>query len=146
MEENITLKKLTLLLAMTMLLAACGGNSEPEKKGNVESAKDKNGDYATAEITVQGDDVVAINLDETKEGKSKKELGDKYGMKAASKKAKKEWDEQVEFLENYIEKNGLDKVEMNDAGYPVNDDVLAGCTINVKNLMDAAKNAKDNAK
>ena len=51
-----------------------------------------------------------------------------------------------EFLENYIEKNGLDKVEMNDAGYPVNDDVLAGCTINVKNLMDAAKNAKDNAK
>ena len=110
------MKKLTVLLAMTMLLAACGGNSEPEKKGNGESAKDKNGDYATAEITVQGDDVVAINLDETKEGKSKKELGDKYGMKAASKKAKKEWDEQVEFLENYIEKNGLDKVEMNDAG------------------------------
>ena len=103
------MKKLTVLLAMTMLLAACGGNSEPEKKGNGESAKDKNGDYATAEITVQGD-------------------------------------EQVEFLENYIEKNGLDKVEMNDAGYPVNDDVLAGCTINVKNLMDAAKNAKDNAK
>ena len=140
------MKKLTVLLAMTMLLAACGGNSEPEKKGNGESAKDKNGDYATAEITVQGDDVVAINLDETKEGKSKKELGDKYGMKAASKKAKKEWDEQVEFLENYIEKNGLDKGEMNDAGYPVNDDVLAGGTINVKNLMDAAKNAKDNAK
>ena len=99
------MKKLTVLLAMTMLLAACGGNSEPEKKGNGESAKDKNGDNETAEITVQ-----------------------------------------VEFLENYIEKNGLDKVEMNDAGYPVNDDVLAGCTINVKNLMDAAKNAKDNAK
>ena len=140
------MKKLTVLLAMTMLLAACGGNSEPEKKGNGESAKDKNGDYATAEITVQGDDVVAINLDETKEGKSKKELGDKYGMKGASKKAKKEWDEQVEFLENYIKKNGLDKVEMNEAGYTVNDDVLAGCTINVKSLMDAAKNAKDNAK
>ena len=52
----------------------------------------------------------------------------------------------MEFLENYIKKNGLDKVEMNEAGYPVNDDVLAGCTINVKSLMDAAKNAKDNAK
>ena len=48
------MKKLTVLLAMTMLLAACGGNSEPEKKGNGESAKDKNGDYATAEITVRG--------------------------------------------------------------------------------------------
>lgn len=71
MEENITMKKLTVLLAMTMLLAACGGNSEPEK-GNGESAKDKNGDYATAEITVQGDDVVAINLDETKEENPKR--------------------------------------------------------------------------
>ena len=67
-------------------------------------------------------------------------------MKQKRKKAKKEWYEQVEFLENYIKKNGLDKVEMNEAGYPVNDDVLAGCTINVKSLMDAAKNAKDNAK
>lgn len=129
------MKKLTVLLAMTVLLAACGGNSEPEKTGKGESAKDKSGDFASAEITVKGDDVVAISLDETKEGKSKKELGDKYNMKSQSKKAKKEWYEQVEFLENYIKKNGLDKVEMNDAGYPVNDDVLAGCTINIKNLI-----------
>ena len=139
------MKKLTVLLAMTVLLAACGGNSEPEKTGKGESAKDKSGDFASAEITVKGDDVVAISLDETKEGKSKKELGDKYNMKSQSKKAKKEWYEQVEFLENYIKKNGLDKVEMNDAGYPVNDDVLNGCTINIKNLMDAAKSAKDSA-
>lgn len=54
------MKKLTVLLAMTMLLAACGGNSEPEKKGNGESAKDKNGDYATAEITVQGLSLIHI--------------------------------------------------------------------------------------
>ena len=108
------MKKLTVLLAMTVLLAACGGNSEPEKTGKGESAKDKSGDFASAEITVKGDDVVAISLDETKEGKSKKELGDKYNMKSASKKAKKEWYEQVEFLENYIKKNGLDKVEMQD--------------------------------
>lgn len=54
------MKKLTVLLAMTVLLAACGGNSEPEKKGNGESAKDKNGDYATAEITVQGLSLIHI--------------------------------------------------------------------------------------
>lgn len=140
------MKKITVLLAMVLLLAACGGNSEPEKTGKGESAKDKNGDFATAEITVQGDEVVEISLDETKEGKSKKELGADYGMKAFSKKAKKEWDEQVKFLENYIKKNGLEKVKLNDAGYPANDDVLAGCTINVKNLMDAANKAKDSAK
>lgn len=139
------MKKLTVLLAMVLLLAACGSNSEPEKTGKGESAKDKNGDYATAEITVKGDEVVSIKLDETKEGKSKKELGDAYNMKGNSK-IKKEWYEQVEFLENYIEKKGLDKVEMNDKGYPVNDDVLAGCTIKVDSLINAAKSAKENAK
>ena len=40
MEENITMKKLTVLLAMTMLLVACGGYYEPEKKGHGESAND----------------------------------------------------------------------------------------------------------
>ena len=68
------MKKLTVLLAMTVLLAACGGNSEPEKTGKGESAKDKSGDFASAEITVKGDDVVAISLDETKEEKSKKRM------------------------------------------------------------------------
>lgn len=140
------MKKFGVLLAMALLLAACGGSSDPETTGKGESAKDANGDYATAEITMKGDEVVSISLDETKEGKSKKELGDDYGMKAASKKAKKEWYEQVEFLENYIEENGLDKVVLDDAGYAANDDVLAGCTINVKNLIDAANNAKENAK
>lgn len=139
------MKKLTVLLAMVLLLAACGSNSEPEKTGKGETAKDKNGDYATAEITVAGDDVVSVSLDETSKGSSKKELGAKYGMKEASK-IKKEWNEQVEFLEKYIAKNGLDKVKLNEKGYPANDDVLAGCTINVKNMMDAAANAKDNAK
>ncbi|MFR3295120.1 MAG: hypothetical protein ACLTQJ_18665 [[Clostridium] innocuum] len=33
------MKKLTVLLAMTMLLAACGGNSEPEKKETVNPQK-----------------------------------------------------------------------------------------------------------
>lgn len=139
------MKRLTVLLAMTMLLAACGGNSEPKKTGKGETAKDKNGDFASAEITLKGDKVERIKLDETKDTKSKKELGAKYNMKVKSS-IKKEWDEQVAFLESYIVKNGLDKVKLNEKGYPVNNDVLAGCTIIVKDMMDAANTAKDNAK
>ena len=139
------MKKVTALLATALLLAACGSSAEAEKTGHGETAKDKNGDYATADITVKGDEVVEITLDETKEGKSKKELKEEYNMKGASP-IKKEWYEQVEFLENYIKENGLDAVKLDEAGYPTGDDVKAGCTINLTNLMNAAKSAKEAAK
>lgn len=139
------MKKVTALLATALLLAACGSSAEAEKTGHGETAKDKNGDYASADITVKGDEVVEITLDETKEGKSKKELKEEYNMKGASP-IKKEWYEQVEFLENYIKENGLDAVKLDEAGYPTGDDVKAGCTINLTNLMNAAKSAKEAAK
>ena len=138
------MKKLSAILLMALFLVGCGSDAK-EVKGTGESAKDKNGDYATAEITMKGDEVVSIKLDETKNGKSKKELGADYNMKSASP-IKKEWDEQVEFLESYIQKNGLDKVVLKDDGKAKNDDVLAGCTMTLTNLMDAATKAKDNAK
>lgn len=138
------MKKLLVLFASVVMLAGCG-NNEATKTGKAETAKDENGDYATAEITLKGDKVESITLDQTKEGKSKKELGADYDMKGSSP-IKKEWNEQVEFLEDYIEKNGLDKVELDEKGYPKNDDVLAGCTINISTLMEAANAAKENAK
>lgn len=138
------MKKLLALSAAALMLAACG-SSETAKTGSAETAKDDKGDYASAEITVKGDTVESIKLDEKKEGKSKKELGAKYNMKSQSK-IKKEWFEQVEFLEKYIVENGLDKVVLDDKGYPKNDDVLAGCTMNISNLMKAANDAKTNAK
>ena len=138
------MKKLTVLLAALFMLTACG-SSEEAKTGFAETAKDAKGDYASAKITVKGDAVESITLDETKDGKSKKELGANYNMKPHSK-IKKEWNKQVEFLEKYIVKNGIDKVELTDQGYPKNDDVLAGCTINITNLMQAAKDSEAAAK
>ncbi len=139
------MKKLTVLLAAVLMLAACG-KTEESVKGTGESAKNDKGDYATAEIELQGDKVVSISLDEIKDGKSKKELGSKYGMKnAGASKIKKEWDEQVKFLEDYIVKNGLDKVELTAEGKAKNDDVLAGCTINLTSMMEAANAAKVDA-
>lgn len=138
------MKKLAGLVLMALLLTACGGGSDTEKTGKAESEKDKDGNYATAEVTLKGDSVSAIKLDEVKGGKSKTELGADYAMKDASK-IKKEWNEQVKFLEDYIVKNGIDKVELTEKGTPKNDDVLAGCTINIKTMMDTATAAKDKA-
>lgn len=140
------MKKLTVLMAAIFLLAGCGsGSSASSTTGSGETAKDDKGDYASATITLKGDAVESISLDETKDGKSKKELGADYAMKSKSKIGK-EWDEQVKSLEAYIVKNGLDSVKLDESGYPTNNDVLTGCTINVKGMMDAAALAKDNAK
>lgn len=142
MEE--TMKKLSAVLLMALLLVGCGSDAK-ETKGSGESAKDKDGNYASAEITMKGDKVVSISLDETKGDKSKKELGADYNMKSVSDIGE-EWDEQVKFLENYIKKHGIDKVEVKSDGSAKNEDVLAGCTISITPLMEAVNNAKDNAK
>lgn len=95
-------------------------------------------------MTVRDGKIESISLDETKEGKSKKELGEEYNMKSMSSLGK-EWDEQVAFLEQYIVKKGIDAVELTSDGYAKNDDVLAGCTINIGNMVQVAKDAKANA-
>ena len=65
------MKKLLVLFASVVMLAGCG-NNEATTTGTAKTAADENGDYATAEITLKGDKVESISLDQTKEGKSKK--------------------------------------------------------------------------
>lgn len=144
------LKKLS-VLAVAFLLAACGSsNNAPETKGTATSDKDDKGNTITVEITKQGDDVKSVSIDETYEGSTKKQLGEKYGMKAGTasdpSKLGQEWDEQIKNLEDYIAKNGIDKVELDEKGYPKNEDVRTGCTINIKRIMDTVKAASDSAK
>ena len=138
------MKKLLVLSLMAMVLCGCGSNAEPQS-ATKESAKDADGNYATATVEVTDGKITAISLDEIMGEASKKELGEDYGMKVASKIGK-HWHEQVEFLENYIVENGLEAVELDDAGYAKNDDVLAGCTINVMNMINTAKEAEGSLK
>ena len=138
------MKKLLVLSLMAMVLVGCGSNAEPQS-ATKESAKDADGNYATATVEVTDGKITAISLDEITGGQSKKELGEDYGMAVASKIGK-HWHEQVEFLESYIVKNGLEAVELADAGYPKNDDVLAGCTFNIANLVNTAKEAEASLK
>ena len=57
-----------------------------------------------------------------------------------------EWFEQVKFLEDYIVANGVDGIELGEDGKATNEDVLTGCTINIKPYVEAVKAAKDSAK
>lgn len=138
------MKKLGFLFAAAVLLAGCG-SGDTEKKGTATAAANSKGQASTVEVTVKGDKITAISIDETYEDSTKRNLKDEYGMKKASSIGK-EWWEQAEFLEKYIVKNGVDAVKVNAEGYPTEDDVLTGCTMNVQAYLDTAKEAVKNAK
>lgn len=66
-------------------------------------------------------------------------------MKQASKIGK-EWYEQIDFLEKYIEKKGVDSIKLNKEGKAENNDVTSGCTIRIDGFLKAVKEAEKNAK
>lgn len=76
---------------------------------------------------------------------TKKALGDAYNMKPASP-IKKEWDEQVEILENkIIEEQGLDWITWKDDTKKTTDSV-SGVTLNIDAMYKAVDNALKQAK
>lgn len=158
------MKKLACLLAVACLLAGCGGNdsADDNKDNNDKDTAVKTGEgtanseshgetlVTTAKVTVDADGkITEVSFDETytKDGEAttKKTLKDDYAMKSASAIGK-EWWEQAEFLENYVKENGLDGITMDEEGKPTNEDILTGCTMNIKPYVEAMKAAKDNAK
>lgn len=74
---------------------------------------------------------------------TKRELGNDYGMKAASKIGK-EWYEQQEFFCNYIKgmtEDEVDAVSTDADGKPKEADLSSGCTVAVKDYITAVKTA-----
>lgn len=132
-------KSFALVGLAAMMLAACGGNAASGTTESATVSTDESEITATLTKDAEGK-LTAVNIDEVKEGESKKDAGDDYGMKKPSSIGK-EWYEQVEFLENYILENGVDAVKLNADGYAENEDVKSGCTINLKDIMKAVDEA-----
>ena len=58
----------------------------------------------------------------------------------------KEWNEQVMFLEKYIQQNGVDKIQTDDEGKATDIDILTGCTMSIDNFLKALQNAQEKIK
>ena len=101
------MKKQVMMLGLSVLLCGCGGKSV-EKEGTGTYTNDS-GEKTTARVKLKNDKIAEVEIDETAKGKdkTKKELGEDYGMKQASP-IKKEWNEQIAFFEKYVEKHGID--------------------------------------
>ena len=96
----------------------------------------------------------ALTGELTGEHPTKKELGDGYGMKAASSIGK-EWFEQTEALEDWcvgktveevVTMPTYDKGDGHHTQVPDDVDLKTGCTIDVGSFLNALQKAADNAK
>lgn len=79
---------------------------------------------------------------------SKVVLDDAYNMRSFSGIGA-EWDEQANFLAQYVIGKTVDEVKgiaIDDGGKPTDADITTGCTINIAEMLTAIENAVANAK
>lgn len=139
------MKKINLLL-LTLFLFACS----PTLKGiGKYEFLDRNGEKQEVSVVLEmkDDKISSISIDETYiqdgEKTTKKRLGAAYGMKEVEG-SKGEWNEQIKHLE--MELIGTDgDIELNEEGYPTDEDITSGCTINLANIEKGIQNAISNA-
>lgn len=110
--------------------------------------------FDIAQNKVGFDATGALTGELTGEHPTKKELGDGYGMKAASGIGK-EWFEQAEALEDWcvgktveevVTMPTYDKGDGRHTQVPDDVDLKTGCTIDVGSFLNALQKAADNAK
>lgn len=134
------MKKITIIIA-AFCLWGCSSKELKEGSGTHTNTK---GEVATALVKMDGDTIKEVEIDETTKDTTKKKLGADYHMKQASVIGK-EWNEQVDFLEKYIEKNGVENIQINDEGKAENEDIQTGCTIAIDGFLKAIAEAKTDA-
>lgn len=145
--EVYEMKKTICLALCALMFAGCSSNSKADVKEGKGTYTNDKGEVTTAKVKMKNNDIEEVDIDETAQGKekSKKELGNDYQMKQASKIGK-EWYEQIDFLEKYIEKKGVGSIKLNKEGKAENNDVISGCTIRIDGFLKAVKEAEKNAK
>ena len=116
-----------------------------EKDGKIASVR-----FDAAEPGVDFDAAGALTTDLTQEVKTKRQLGDDYGMKEASSIGK-EWYQQVDSLEQWMtgrsveEVLGMKTVTRDDAEYTDEADLASSATISVDDFLKALEAAYDDA-
>lgn len=132
-----------LLMISILFLSACAPKTKsPVMKGQAEVVYDN--EITLVDLTVQDGKIVAIQIDETVDGNSKKDMGNDYNLKAASS-IKKEWYEQIAYLEEKLV--GSDgQFELDKNGKAKDRDIISGCTIDLTAISEAINIALEEAK
>lgn len=139
------MKKIAVAFALVAIVA--GIIFEQNRSNTKSSHTVKTGTYEDAQfglvvanVVLNGDKIEKVLIDVVRNGESSKEKFDGYGVKRVSSLGK-EWWEQVEFIEKWIEKNGVDSATFDGSGHITNMDAVSGAMITVKPFVEAVKDA-----
>lgn len=137
---------------MTSFITGCswtskGSESNSSPSNVVKEAKDIVGEetqFGTPLVSLKlsNGKIVEIKIDEITTQGSKKDLKEDYEI---SEDAVAPWYKQIESLENYILKNGVDTLELKE-GKVVNEDLRSSVTINVEGYIKTIQGAINQAK
>ncbi len=176
MNKTKSIIFLILVLAVGVLLTSCGGKNEEKLSLGVGSyaavtrVTDADGEtdgkgevsFTLASVLLGGDgkvlecelDALEAELKFTSKGaavtpdelKTKRELGESYGMKEYGG-AKAEWYEQADYFEDVVEGKTLPEIKALAAenGKGTGEVLSAGCTISVSDFIKAIERAVENA-
>lgn len=106
------------------------------------SFQNQQGNEIQVTIKQQKDQIIEVMLDELEQGVSKKQQKEAYGMKQASP-IQKEWYEQIEALEQYVEQNGVEAIALDEAGKATNEELRSVCSIRIDAFLKAMKETKE---
>lgn len=135
-------------LALILLLTGCsaaGAGAEP-RLGMAINGEGEDRSVTVCALTLDDQGRIARVLWDAQEGSdSKRQLGDRYGMKAASPIGR-EWHQQVAALEEYAAGKTpaqLAGMALNDRGAPTAEELTSSCTISVAPLLEALEAAME---
>ena len=134
-------------LALILLLTGCSSGETAEPRlGMAINGEGEDRSVTVCALTLDDQGRIARVLWDAQEGPdSKRQLGDRYGMKAASPIGR-EWHQQVAALEEYAAGKTpaqLAGMALNDRGAPTAEELTSSCTISVAPLLEALEVAME---
>lgn len=134
-------------LALILLLTGCSSGATAESRlGMAINGEGEDRSVTVCALTLDDQGRIARVLWDAQEGPdSKRQLGDRYGMKSASPIGR-EWHQQVAALEEYAAGKTpaqLAGMALNDRGAPTAEELTSSCTISVAPLLEALEAAME---
>lgn len=123
------------------------GDAAAETKLEGEAAYGDTGQVAKATVIKEGDkiaDVIIETIDQ--DGNAITQLKDMADPTAQDTAIGTEYQDQVDYLENYIKENGVENIKTDENGRVTDEEMLKNVDINVQPMLQAVQNALANEK
>ena len=119
-------------------------SSEPSMKKAVDiTGEETQFGIPIVSLSMKDGKITELSIDEIYGESTKKQMKDSYQLPES---AVAPWTDQIAYLEDYIIKNDIQKIQTDDNGKAVDSDLLSGCTIQIESYLKTVRKAMNEAK